>query len=95
MLVITAISGSGPADTLELVNNGSPSTNAGCPVGFQSNTFCGNVTMRSFYAGRSLNNAYLQVTKIADTNDADLSGHAGVNSDGSFGTPSIARVQIQ
>jgi hypothetical protein len=77
---------SGPADTLELVNNGSPGTNGSCPIGFQSNTFCGNITMRSFYAGRSLNNAYLQVTKVANTSDVDLSGHSGVNSDGSFGT---------
>ncbi|MFO0761467.1 MAG: hypothetical protein U0359_33620 [Byssovorax sp.] len=83
------VAGSGNASTVELVGNGSPGVDGACPPGFQSNSFCANVTMRSFYT-KSLNNAYLQATKITDLSDVDISGHSGANSDASFGSLSNA-----
>lgn len=77
------IPGSGPANTVELVTN-SVGTNGECPAGFQTKSFCGNVTLRSFYAGRALSNVYAQVTKITDTAGNNLSGHSGINSSPSY-----------
>lgn len=72
--------GTGPADTVELVTN-STGTNGSCPAPYQTNTFCGNVTLRSFYT-RSLSHVYVEVTSITDaTTGASLTDHSGVNSD--------------
>ncbi|APR84921.1 bacillopeptidase F [Minicystis rosea] len=77
------VPGSGPANTVELVTN-STGIDGECPAGFQTKTFCGNVTLRSFYAGRALSNVYVQATKITDNDGNDLSGHSGKNSDASY-----------
>jgi hypothetical protein len=76
--------GMGTADTVELVTTGTPGVNSGCPTGFQTSAyFCGDVTMRSFYAGRSLNNVYLQVTKV-EAAGINTTTHSGANSDASY-----------
>jgi hypothetical protein len=77
------IPGVGPANTVELVTN-STGTDSACPVGYQAKSFCGNVTMRSFYAGRALSNVYLQVTRITDEAGVDTATHSGMNSDPAF-----------
>ncbi len=79
------VPGIGTANTVELVTN-SMGTDSACPTGYQTKSFCGNVTMRSFYAGRALNNVYLQVTRITDEAGVDTTTHSGMNSDPAFST---------
>lgn len=76
------IPGSGPANSLELVTN-SVGFNAECPAGYQSNSFCGNVTFRHFY-DLSLSDVHVQVTKVTDVNDVVITGHGGINNDPSL-----------
>jgi hypothetical protein len=71
--------GSGPANSVEMVNN-SLGYNGACPAGYQSNSFCANVTLRHFY-DLSLSNVFVQVTAIKDMANAPLAGHAALNSD--------------
>ena len=84
-IVQNDIPGVGTANTVELVTN-STGTDSACPAGFQTKSFCGNVTMRSFYAGRALSNVYLQVTKITDEAGVNTTTHSGMNSDPAFST---------
>jgi hypothetical protein len=74
------IPGDGPESSVELVTN-SVAVDAGCPVPFTSQSFCGNVTLRHFFASQGFNNVYLQVTEIVDTLGQPLAGHSGLNSD--------------
>lgn len=74
------IPGEGPPSTVELVTN-SVDVDAGCPAPFTSQSFCGNVTLRHFFATQGFNNVYLQVTEIVDTLGQPLAGHSGLNSD--------------
>jgi hypothetical protein len=76
------IAGSGPANSVELVTN-TVGYDAACPSGFQSGTFCGNVTFRHFY-GLSLSDVHVQVTKVTDVNGAVITGHGGINNDASL-----------
>jgi hypothetical protein len=78
-IVQDGVAGSGPADSVELVTN-SVGTDAQCPSGYQSNSFCGNVTLRHFYP-IGLSAVYVQVTAIKDDSGNALSGHSGMNSD--------------
>jgi hypothetical protein len=48
----------------------------GCPAG----SFCGTVTLNSFWP-RPLSNVYVQATSITDDYGVPLSGHSGTNSD--------------
>jgi hypothetical protein len=66
--------GTGLRTTVELVTN-SVGYNAECPAPYQVNTFCGNVTLTSFYQ-RPLSDVFVQVTSITPS-----MGHSGVNSD--------------
>ncbi len=67
--------------TVELSTDAaSVNTDAGCPSGFQSNSFCASVTLDSFWS-RALPFAYAQVTSITDDTGKPLSGHSGINSD--------------
>lgn len=75
------VEGSGSTNTVELVTN-SVGFDTDCPPGFQSKTFCGNVTLRHFYP-RSLSHVYVQATRMWDTNGNDLTGHSALNSDAS------------
>jgi hypothetical protein len=59
---------------VELTTN-SVGSNGECPAGYQTNTFCGNVTLRHFYS-RSLANVFVQATSITPP-----TGHNGLNSD--------------
>jgi hypothetical protein len=70
----------GPASTVELVTN-TVDIDAGCPAPFTSQSFCGNVTLRHFFASQGFNNVYVQVTEIDDALGQPLSGHSGLNSD--------------
>ena len=76
------IAGSGPANSVELVTN-TVGYDAACPTGFQSGTFCGNVTFRHFF-GLSLSDVHVQVTKVTDLNNVVLTGHGGINNDPSL-----------
>jgi hypothetical protein len=80
-IVQNGVPDSGPADTVELVTN-SVGTDAECPTGYQTNSFCGNVTLRHFYP-MGLSAAYVQVTAINDDSGNPLSGHSAMNSDAS------------
>lgn len=73
------IAGSGPQSSVELVTN-TVGYDTECPAGYQSNSFCGNVTFRHFY-GLSLSDVHVQVTKVTDLNDVVITGHGGVNND--------------
>jgi hypothetical protein len=76
------IPGSGPANSVELVTN-TVGYDTECPVGYQSKTFCGNVTLRHFY-GLPLSDVHVQVTRVTDLNDVAFPGHGGVNNDPSL-----------
>jgi hypothetical protein len=78
-LVQDGMPGSGPANTVELVTN-TTGYDSQCPAGFQSNTWCANVTLEHFF-GRSISNAFVQVTSITDLAGIPISGHGAVNSD--------------
>jgi hypothetical protein len=75
----------GPANSVELVTN-SVGEDAACPSVSgtpQSELFCGNVTLNSYYT-RTLSNTFVQVTSIVDDNGVDVSSTHGVlNSDSS------------
>jgi hypothetical protein len=75
-LVQDDVPGSGLPTTVELITN-SVGYNAECPAPYQTNTFCGNVTLQSFY-GRSLSNVFVQATSITPP-----TGHNGLNKDSS------------
>jgi hypothetical protein len=78
------VAGSGSVNTAELVTN-STGVDSECPVGYQSNTFCGNVTLRHFYP-RPLSYVYVQVSLIRDATGANtIYDHSGLNSDPSDG----------
>ncbi|NUQ75625.1 MAG: hypothetical protein HUU21_18930 [Polyangiaceae bacterium] len=66
--------GSGLRTTVELVTN-SVGFDAECPAPYQAGTFCGNVTLSSFYQ-RSLANVFVQATSITPP-----SKYNAVNSD--------------
>jgi hypothetical protein len=66
--------GDGLRTTVELVTN-SVGFNADCPAPYQVNTFCGNVTLTSFYQ-RTLANVFVQATSITPP-----TGHNALNSD--------------
>jgi hypothetical protein len=74
------VPGEGPAGSVELVTN-SADVDAGCPAPFTSQSFCGNVTLRHFFANQGFNNVYIQVTEILDTLGQPFTGHSGLNSD--------------
>jgi hypothetical protein len=75
------VAGSGPANSVELdTDQNSIKYGATCPSGITA-SFCGDVTLRSFYT-RSLNNVFVQVTSITGTTGNDLSSdHNALNSD--------------
>jgi hypothetical protein len=67
--------------TVELVtDDASINTNSGCPSGYQTNSFCGDVTLNSFW-NAPLNNTYAQVTAVFDGTGATVTGHEGWNVD--------------
>lgn len=71
--------GTGTVDNVELVTD-VVTFGAACSGGNPA-SFCGHVTLRSFYA-RPLNNVYVQVTSVVDANGLPLSTfHGGINSD--------------
>jgi hypothetical protein len=72
------VPGSGPAGSVEL-NTTNVTYGAACPGGLAA-SFCGTVTLGSFYT-RPLNNVFVQVTSITDVNGKALTGHSGINSD--------------
>lgn len=73
-------SGTGPQNSVELFLN-SQGFDAQCPVPYQTNTFCMNVTLSSFYT-RPLNYVFVQITAITDENGNDVSAtHSAVNQD--------------
>ena len=75
-IVQDGVSGSGPASTVELVNNSCADNYPG------TSTFQCNVTLRHFFA-RSFSNVFVQVTSIKSSTGADISGsHAATNSYG-------------
>lgn len=77
--------GTGTANNVELVTN-SVTFGSACDGGLAA-SFCGSVTLRSFY-GRPLNNVHVQVTSITDTNGVPFSTfHGGINSDASPAVP--------
>lgn len=73
-LVESGAENDGPPTTVELVTN-TVGYDAECPAPYQISTFCGNVTLRSFYT-RSLSNVFVQVTSIDPP-----TGHNALNSD--------------
>ena len=76
------VAGSGPANTIELVTN-TVGYNAQCPAGYQTASFCGNVTLRHFFSG-SLANVFVQVLSVySPTTGLEMTGHGGINGDGS------------
>lgn len=79
------VSGSNPVGTVELVTN-SIAENLDCPSQ-QLGRFCGSVTLRHFYSGRSFNNVYVQVTKITDVDRTPMVGHQGSNSSPALSWP--------
>lgn len=82
-IIADEVAGSGPAYSVELVTN-SVGFNGSCPAGFQSNTFCGNVTFRHF-TGMRLSDVFVQVTAVTATvGGASLPDHGGVNNDASY-----------
>jgi hypothetical protein len=77
--------GTGTVNNVELVTN-SVTFGSACSGGLAA-SFCGSVTLRSFY-GRPLNNVHVQVTSITDTNGVPFSTfHGGINSDASPAVP--------
>jgi hypothetical protein len=77
--------GTGSANNVELVTN-SITFGSACSGGNPA-SFCGNVTLRSFYT-RPLNNVYVQVTSVVDANGLPLSTfHGGINADASPALP--------
>jgi hypothetical protein len=75
------VPGTGSVNTVEL--NTDPSSvmyGASCPGGIAA-SFCGTVTLGSFYT-RPLNNVFVQVTSIVDSAGVPVTGHSGLNSDG-------------
>jgi hypothetical protein len=76
------VPGSGPANSVELVTN-TVGYDTQCPAGYQTKSFCGNVTLRHFY-GLSLGDVHVQVTRVTDTGNAVISGHGGINNDPSL-----------
>jgi hypothetical protein len=80
--------GTGTVNNVELVTN-SVTFGSACSGGSAA-SFCGNVTLRSFYT-RPLNNVYVQVTSIVDVNGMPFSTfHGGTNSDASPASPATA-----
>ncbi|MFT3775552.1 MAG: hypothetical protein QM820_60160 [Minicystis sp.] len=82
------VSGSGPADSVELVTDdttiedtfGTGATST-CPA----DAICADVTLNSFWT-KTLNFTYAQITSIVDANGDALANHAAVNSDGANNT---------
>ncbi len=80
--------GTGSVNNVELVTN-SVTFGAAC-FGGKAASFCGNVTLRSFYT-RPLNNVYVQVTSIVDANGVPVTTfHGGTNGDASPAAPATA-----
>ncbi len=76
------VTGSGPANTIELVTN-TVGYNGQCPIGYQTSSFCGNVTLRHFFSG-SLANVFVQVISVySPTTGLEMTGHGGINGDAS------------
>ena len=77
--------GTGSVNNVELVTN-SIAFGAACSGGNPA-SFCGNVTLRSFYT-RPLNNVYVQVTSVVGANGLPLSTfHGGIMADASPAAP--------
>jgi hypothetical protein len=67
--------------TVELVTTQSSiNTDAGCPSGYTTNSFCASVILNSFW-NRSLPFTYVQVTAITSDSGVAMSGHSAINSD--------------
>jgi hypothetical protein len=75
------VAGSGPNNTVELITN-SVGLDGECPAGFQTNTFCANVSLSHFY-NRSLSNVFVQIVNVRLMDDSLAPDHGGMNSDGS------------
>jgi hypothetical protein len=77
--------GTGTVNNVELVTN-SVNFGSACSGGNPA-SFCGNVTLRSFYT-RPLNNVYVQVTSVVDLNGLPLSTfHGAINCDAGPAAP--------
>lgn len=72
------VAGTGSTSTVELVTN-SVGWNGQCPGGYQSNSFCGNVTLRHFYT-RPFSHVHVEVVDIK-VNGALNYTHSALNSD--------------
>ena len=78
-VVEDGVAGSGSTNTLELVTN-SVGYDAGC-AGFPTKSFCGNVTLRSFFT-KSLSQVFVQVISVySPTTGLEISGHYALNQD--------------
>lgn len=73
------VAGTGPVNTVELITN-SVGVDSECPVGYQTATFCANVTLRHFY-NRALSNVFVQIVNVRQLDGTLLPDHAGMNSD--------------
>jgi hypothetical protein len=80
-IVQDGVPGSGPANTVDLVTN-SIGFDQECPAGFQSNTWCANVTLEQFFS-RSIRNTFVQITSVTDVNGVPLPDHGAVGGDAS------------
>ncbi|APR85422.1 bacillopeptidase F [Minicystis rosea] len=76
-------SGSGPADSVELVTDDASwedtfgtAASSTCPA----NAICADVTLNSFWS-KTLNFTYAQITSIVDSNGDPVGAHAALNSD--------------
>jgi hypothetical protein len=72
------VAGSGSNNTVELVTN-SVGWNNQCPPGYQSNSFCGNVTLRHFYT-RPFSHVHVEITDIKVAGAVNYT-HSALNSD--------------
>lgn len=80
-VVEDGVAGSGSTNTVELVTN-SVGYDAQC-AGFPTKSFCGNVTLRSFFT-KSLSNVFVQVISVySPTTGLEISGHYALNQDAS------------
>lgn len=74
--------GSGPVDSVELVDGTTTDTYGamapvnGCPI----NSFCADVTLNSFWS-KTLNFTNVEITSQYDANNMPITGHAATNSD--------------
>src|SRR5262249_27397199 len=79
-IVEDGVADSGPADTVEFVTN-SVAVDSGCPAPYTFQSYCGNVTLRHFFAGQGFNNVYVHALGVTDAMSQPLSGHDALNSD--------------